>query len=231
MDKPDTALIVSIASIPQRIHLVDKTVKSFVRQTLPPARILVVVPLSFRRWPGLTANITRIQHHALLEVHTCDQDDGPGTKLLCALPRAAELWRGELAAKGTLAALVLADDDREYKPTALSLMAAAFRDSAGSERAFTFLRYELPGSGGLQIGQGADLFAVPLAPLLRLDVKLFFEVACSVDERFRYHDDVWISALLQDVAGVRVCPVTLVDKDHALAPPQFLGAVHGAKET
>ena len=114
------------------------------------------------------------------------------------------------------------------------------------------MRYTLPDSSPLlHVGQGADLFALPLGPLLRHSPRAYFEAALEVDDRFRYHDDVWISAFLYDVAAVSVCFVTVghaeanassgaADPRRALhtpqravqrAPPQFMGSVHGLKET
>ena len=43
------------------------------------------------------------------------------------------------------------------------------------------------------------------------DVPLFPSLAqaCHVDRDYYFHDDVWLSSFLQDVAGVAVCPVTV----------------------
>ena len=88
---------------------------------------------------------------------------------------------------------------------------------------------------------GADLFALPLLPLLQHDIRRFFDLARNFDDRYFFHDDVWLSLFLQDVAGVAVCPVTVSvssttfrpsgNKTRVRAPPQFLGPVHGLKET
>ena len=236
-------LYVSIASIPQRVHLISRTVASLARQTHPPERVFAVLPYAFLRWPGLSPNVSLIPDHPLLEVLRCARDDGPGTKILCALPRIAELSRSRLLnerdrgrrvadeAAGP-AAVVLADDDREYKASALSLLASCLMRA---QNAYSFTAYELPGSAdGPQrapaiVGQGADLFAIPLHRLLPHNVRGFFELACSVDDRFRYHDDVWLSYFLQDVAGASVCRA--LGASNQIAPPQFLGPVHGPRET
>lgn len=126
---------ISIASIPQRLHLVDRTVISFARQTRPPERVLLVLPYRYTRWPLLRPNLTLVHPHPLLEFHRCPTDDGPGTKSLCALPRLAALLGISSARHHSssvpppssleLAMLVLADDDREYKPSALELIEGA----------------------------------------------------------------------------------------------------------
>jgi len=238
-------LFVSIATIPQRAHLVDRTVASFVRQSFLPERILVVIPRVFARWPGLDVNASLIKSsNRLLEVRMCDRDDGPGTKLLCALPRILEL--SETGGHIARSRIVLADDDREYRPTALSLIASAVE--AVPVHAYSFARYELPDSGKLGVGQGADLFAIPIAPLAQFHVRAFFEAALRIDDRFRYHDDVWISLFLADAAAVSVCAITTVQpvassmntsaggtmgpKPLRQRPPaQFFGPVHGPRET
>ena len=69
---------ISIASIPQRLHLVDRTVISFARQTRPPERVLLVLPYRYTRWPLLRPNLTLVHPHPLLEFHRCPTDDGPG---------------------------------------------------------------------------------------------------------------------------------------------------------
>jgi hypothetical protein len=293
--RPLLRLFVSIASIPQRIHLVDKTVRSLAQQTWPPERILLVLPHTYRRWPSLSANVSRVHAHPLLETIRCERDDGPGTKVLCALPRVLELLDSSAAgedgvpsymyhAKGQRAhphahrrvsggtagsgsaALVLADDDREYQSHALSLIASSavplHETSASSgARALSFLTYRLSNSGGyeprsgvlvsnLTVGQGADLFALPIGPIARAgNIRAYFELACEVDASFLYHDDVWLSSYLQDVAGVSVCPVTVYTAGNPhqnatgpsaaagtssagttgryhKAPPSFRGSVH-----
>ena len=220
-----------MASIPQRLHLVDKTVQSFARQSLPPELILLVLPHKYTRWPLIEPNLTLVHSHPLLEIRRCPMDDGPGTKSLCALPRLAELLRssgdgGETHSGPSNAILVLADDDREYKPGALALMAdailyhaaasarmtssklnqklSAAESAALALRAFSFHTNMLPNSHignhtrPLIVGQGADLFALPLGALLSYDglwvsraaaMRSFFELACSVDRDFYFHDE------------------------------------------
>lgn len=58
------------------------------------------------------------------------------------------------------------------------------------------------GLPGLMVGQGVDLFALPLRALD--GVESFFETACRYEPRFFYHDDVWISMFLHDSARVAI---------------------------
>lgn len=243
-------MFVSIASIPQRVHLVPNTVRSFAAMTAPPERVFLVLPFWFTRWPTMSVNLSLVHPiHPMLQVCRCERDDGPGTKVLCVLPhlRRALLLRDGGPQRNVC--LILADDDREYRHTALALVRDAWHRAALAPRAFSFQTYALPNSGGsdvadsaLTVGQGADLFALPFAALVSHDLRRFFELACSIDSSFYFHDDVWLSAYLQDVAKVAVCPVTVPTltqnasaTNFALefrkAPPQFKGPVHGPKET
>ena len=220
-------IFISIASIPQRLHLIDKTVQSFAKQTFPVEKILLVLPYKYTRWPLLQPNISLVHAHALLEIHRCEIDDGPGTKSLCAVPRLAVLlgvsWTSWPARPmhnptHTNAVLILADDDREYKSSALALIADSMlysrrfaRDAASTslgsdpvtiaddgggsvlssalelpalaQRAFSFATNPLPNSQianasvpSLIVGQGADLFALPLDALLRHNMRGYFEL-------------------------------------------------------
>ena len=283
---PPLRLFVSIASTPPRLHLVRGAIDSLLAQSLPPDKVLLVLPHVFSRWPTLTANVSLVgEPHPRLEIRRCDRDDGPGTKTLCALPRVLELLAqsrhanhdnnkkpNHLHAHPPHAALILADDDRQYRPTALALMRDAFlRQRPPLSRALSFQAYTLPLSGrsaeddpltdptkdnptqptairNLTVGQGADLFAIPIVGSLwhsPTSIRKFYELAMAVDDRFRLHDDVWTSMYLTDAARLTVCPVTVLtgrcfpkcDDNYrngsvaVKAPPQFLGPVHGPKET
>ena len=243
-------MFVSIASIPQRLHLVPNTVKSMAAQTFPPERVFLVLPYRFTRWPTVSVNLSLVVQpiHPLLQICRCERDDGPGTKVLCVLPHLRRALGPDVELQRNVC-LILADDDREYRHTALALVRDAWLRAALAPRAFSFQTYVLPNSGradvadsALMVGQGADLFALPFAALVSHDLRRFFELACSIDSSFYFHDDVWLSAYLQDVARVAVCPVTVPTLSHNAsasnaslefrkAPPQFKGPVHGPKET
>lgn len=78
-----------------------------------------------------------------LEIIECSQDDGPGTKVLCVLPRLRRLAQRQLAMHAGVSPIahggssplyvVLADDDVQYKPWALSLLKSATLAGASTE--------------------------------------------------------------------------------------------------
>ena len=99
-------LYVSLATVPGREQSLPVAVRSLVEQQRPPDRLLVVVPTAFTLRASLrngtlapagerdgAARGALAAHalaaHPLVETRACARDDGPGTKLLCALPRVA----------------------------------------------------------------------------------------------------------------------------------------------
>jgi hypothetical protein len=239
------AFFVAITVIPARLPRLGQTVLSFANQRYPPHRILVSAPRQFTRFPGQTANLSLVKAQlrrsndrsaelalSLLETHVCDHDDGPGTKLLCVLERLRNL--AHMQPLGITSVAVLADDDREYKPTALHLLERAMHHSPIGAYAFSYSTYTLPGTP-ITIGQGADLFAMPVSALAtRGAMRTYYSLCRSVDERFYFHDDVYISLFLADVRGVAVRNVVstllefdLVGKVSHTDRIQFVGPVHG----
>ena len=133
--------------------------------------------------------------------------------VICSTPMCAQPL-------GTRSVVVLADDDREYKPTALSLLEKAMlRPFPSSDLAFSYTTYTLPGAPGcshaahhawhllrhlasdacadgsgvlewftalpsgtqISVGQGADLFAIPMEALAtRASVERYFQVLVLV---------------------------------------------------
>ena len=94
-----------------------------------------------------------------------------------------------------------------------------------------------PAPGDVRCGQAADLFAVPLDALRPADtVREWYEAACRVETRFRFHDDLWISLFLHDAANTTVLNVPQLSKSvghqHNLSKSwtgqAFSGHVHGS---
>ena len=116
--------------------------------------------------------------------------------------------------------MVLADDDRTYKPHALQvietlLLAAAARGARSAGYSFfTFpcnLQYskKAPRPDTARCGQGADLLALPLDALRpSAALRAWYEAACRLDHRFRFHDDLWISLYMHDAANTTIIDVS-----------------------
>ena len=147
-------LYMTLTTIPRRVHLIDRVVRSLVQQTRPPDKILLSLPRFYHRFPNETVDASRIQPHPLLSVTECKADYGPGSKILCAVGQLATLLASQPLGRQAFA--VICDDDRFYQPSALALLEAAIlRDPSA---AFSFYTYDLPQTP-LRVGQGADILA------------------------------------------------------------------------
>jgi hypothetical protein len=114
----------------------------------------------------------------LLEVIDCEDDFGPGTKVLGCLdhlpPRAC---------------LIIADDDMHYKPYFLEVLYQA--QIADLRSSFSFWTYRC---GPLMVGQGADGFSFYSDNLWGIQA---FATQVLAHHQLRIHDDLWISAYLR----------------------------------
>jgi len=227
-------LVAAISVTPARRVDVLHTARSLLLGSRPPDHLLLGAPSAFDRFPNATLDLDAVREQifacrtkiscphasalAVVETLRCATDDGPGTKLLCMLPRALQL---AARAASRLSFVVLADDDRTYKAHALQvietlLLAAAARGarSAGYS-CFTFpcnLQYSKKApSPDIDIalcGQGADLLALPLDALRPYAaLRAWYEAACRLDHRFRFHDDLWISLYMHDAANTTIIDV------------------------
>ena len=139
---PRNRFYVCIATVPGREPLLPVVVQSFLKQYRVPDRVLVLVPRVFAMRKGPSSNplrgevdLSRLPRHPRVEARECDRDYGPGTKLLCALPRVLQL---EPASSGSgtpdlgVAWLVLADDDRIYRPWLLEQLDRTILEGSAS---------------------------------------------------------------------------------------------------
>ena len=173
-DESGLSLFVSITTVPARLPEVGLTVLSFASQRKAPRKVLVSAARRYERFPDGTANLSVVHAQlrecghpdaefalSLLETHVCERDDGPGTKLLCVLHRLEELVEA-LPREAHDPMVILADDDRRYRPSALQLLETAVRLSPRrppAAMAYSFFTYKLPLTD-VNIGQGADLYAM-----------------------------------------------------------------------
>ena len=70
-------LYMTLTTIPRRVHLIDRVVRSLVQQTRPPDKILLSLPRFYHRFPNETVDASRIQPHPLLSVTECERINRP----------------------------------------------------------------------------------------------------------------------------------------------------------
>ena len=180
--------LVSLGTVPGfRAQMsVPQTIQSLLKQWYPPRAVVVVAPRSFRRFPGQHVDLEGVRQASKKDPRVmtryCDQDYGPGTKLICALPvlrilaaSAPEVW-----------SLIVADDDKVYKPWVLQGLQSAMQTLPQHQHAFSYMtwdiwmsrdgsyfhssaRAQMPANSlpHLRLGQGADLIAMPATALLQ----------------------------------------------------------------
>lgn len=183
-------LIVSLTTIPSRLPFLGDTLASLMRQTRPPAMIVLNLPYRSRRegveyvLPDYLAGLS------LVKINRCE-DWGPATKLIPTL---------DLCAPGQR--IVVVDDDRLYPPRFLADLEAASLVHPGSMLGF---------SGWVA---PADLIDRPTTILSNLLMRPPAPVRAT-RLSLPYPVDV-----LQGMSGYLVRPEQLMDlTDYAGAPP------------
>ena len=147
---PRPHIIVALTTLPGRRKSLLATLSSLKKQQRPPDHILVSAARSFVRegLRDLGTDLTGVDAPwASPAVHVlwCAHDNGPGTKVLCALEKAQRLAAAASRMAARMAAgdeglggsrssgrpatfLALVDDDQLYKPWAFQLLALAVCD-------------------------------------------------------------------------------------------------------
>lgn len=182
--------IVSLTTIPSRFSEIEETIASLLVSTMPPLKIIVNIPRSYRfRFHG--ASIPEEELRQFAERHSDDnvflnlveQDMGPGTKI-------AGLFQNGILPEGFLDAsdnfVVLVDDDFSYKPYMLEWFNSYIADKPAVEAA-SFWVYDI---GGVAVGQGADGFFLRAKSLHAF--MPFFE-RLAQEDYLLYHDDFCVS--------------------------------------
>jgi hypothetical protein len=201
-----------MTTMPGRSKSVAQAVASVRNQERRPDHIIVSAAVAFTRLTQVGEG-ARMDFAALsertgsdVEVLKCPHDHGPGTKLLCALPRLRQL---AAQSGGSLQSsfVALVDDDLVYRRWALTLLELAIRDDMHAERhAYSYDVYTLTGDGrsvtaaqypGLLVGSGHSLFAFRLS--LLEGVEEFYECLHALEPLAAWHDDVWLSMFVQDL--------------------------------
>lgn len=97
-------LVFSLTSIPPRFGLIDTTLRCLLAQNSPADRILLFIPMTYRRFPDWDGTLPKVPEG--VEIIRCDEDYGPATK---SLP-AARMFAGQDVD------ILFCDDDRIYPP-------------------------------------------------------------------------------------------------------------------
>lgn len=174
---PRPGLLVAMTTIPPRAGRSLRTaVDSLFAMRRKPDRVLVSAAARYKRFPGASVNlsVTLGPRGGMVERLEGCADLGPGTKLLCALPRlraiasrigdssgggggggdsGSEAARRGLLREGSDGFAVLLDDDLKYKTWALEWLERAIRDDPGRTRhAYSFDVYTITPEGRAVIG-------------------------------------------------------------------------------
>ena len=192
---------------------------SIFKQRRLPDKLLVSASDRYKRFGDANVDLASLRaddglHPNLFETRlkrlsSCE-DQGPGTKLLCALPMLRSLAAAE--PDGRRAFVVLLDDDLRYRRFALEWLELAIQsDGRAERRALSYDVYTLTPEGhavlgglypGLLVGAGHALFAFEVR--LLDGIEAFFQCVRALEPRATYHDDVVISMFLQDVRGEQI---------------------------
>ena len=198
------AAIISLTSIPSRLPLIERTLKSLMRQSLAPRRIILNLPRFSRREGVAYEAPSFLDGLGAVEIRWCE-DLGPSTKLLPSL-----------IAEAPDTPIIVVDDDRIYPANLVAdLMAAA---NADPHSAFCMSGWVVPADltdrpttvwSNLRMLPPAPVRAKRLSKPMQVDVvqglsgylvrPRFFDLSEVTDyagaprEAF-FVDDVWISA-------------------------------------
>eukprot|EP00908_Phaeocystis_cordata_P006591 Transcript_17209.p1 GENE.Transcript_17209~~Transcript_17209.p1 ORF type:complete len:641 (-),score=-7.25 Transcript_17209:216-2138(-) len=193
------ALFVLLGTTPLRVSNLRRTVSSFVNQWRLPQAIIVSTPRQYARFPKQHANLSIIEHHPLLTLIECAEDYGPATRILCAYPLVEQLAAAEPFSTSSF--VVVADDDRVYKPDVLERVEAALRANQLRAAVSYFTTNVLK---GVTQGQSADVFAIPVNVLS--GAHAYLGLCDAISSECRFHDDVWMSLFLH-LRRIPVCPI------------------------
>ncbi|WP_421693112.1 hypothetical protein [Aestuariivirga sp.] len=196
--------IISLTSIPSRLPLIERTLKSLMRQRMAPRKIVLNLP-RFSRREGVAYSVPSFfEGLRSVSIRWCE-DMGPATKLLPSLQHEPPGTR-----------IIVADDDRIYPATLVEDLVSASQKAPQS--AFGMSGWVVPPDltdrpttvwSNLAMRAPAPVRARRLSRPLQVDILQglsaylvkpeFFELAAVTDygsapEAAFFVDDVWISA-------------------------------------
>jgi Glycosyl transferase family 2 len=105
-------VIVSLTTLPDRIHNLEPTIRSLLNQTWPPDEIVLAVPEYSTRQKRPYSVPKYLSQFPMLRILRCKTDWGPATKFIPAVQE-------ELAAGRPDTLIMVVDDDRIYPRDAL----------------------------------------------------------------------------------------------------------------
>jgi hypothetical protein len=126
-----SSVIVSLTTIPSRVPFLEQTLKSLLRQSLAPARIVLNLPRQSARDGARYVLPERLSNVAGVQVVWLDEDLGPATKLLPTLTGANPKQM-----------IAVVDDDHLYPPNFIADLEEAAR--AFPDAAFAFSGWCVP---------------------------------------------------------------------------------------
>ena len=196
--------IISLTSIPSRLPLIERTLKSLMRQSVAPARIVLNLP-RFSKREGVAYEVPSfLEGITSVTIRWCE-DLGPATKLIPSLLGEAPQQR-----------IIVVDDDRIYPANLVADLAAA--SDGDPDAAFCMSGWVVPADltdrpttiwSNLRMLPPAPIRARRLSKPVAVDVvqglsgylvkPSFFDAKAITDysgaprEAF-FVDDVWISA-------------------------------------
>ena len=196
--------VVSLTSIPSRLPLIERTLKSLMRQVLAPRRIVLNLPRFSRRENAAYEAPAFLDGIQAVSIRWCE-DLGPSTKLLPTL-----------AEEAADTPIIVVDDDRIYPPNLVADLTAAAE--ADPDSAFGMSGWVVPADFvDRPTSVWSNLCMLPPAPVrarrlmkpMRVDVvqgfsgylvrPRFFDLKevsdyAGAPPEALFVDDVWISA-------------------------------------
>jgi hypothetical protein len=172
-------IVLSLTTLPSRIHLVRPTLESLLAQALPPDAVYVCVPefsVRERRGYEIPPFLSPRPFDPRISVLRVEEDYGPGTKIIGP------------ASNAPSDVIIAVDDDHAYADFFIETLVQALQSEPDCAHSFYTYLYH-----GLMVGQGADGLAVFGRHLQGIEG--FFRRVCSYGNA-RLADDYWISFFL-----------------------------------
>jgi len=111
---PESRVIASLTTLPDRIRNLEPTIQSLLAQTRPPDEIVLAIPQFSVRQKTEYVVPEYLKRFPRLRILRCEKDWGPATKFI-------PIIQAELSAKRERTLIMVVDDDRVYPRNALEL--------------------------------------------------------------------------------------------------------------